>query len=267
MSLMQRIPRHAKEVEIFKPASLADQQEIPSFSLKAPTRRQREDMFYAIRQDGLRLCGQDAMREATIDELCRLWECGPDDEKVAKVRAYWQSSDDHADAIEAQRVERAAAEDAGEELPEEVAPFEHPDHATMTDLFERLEERSPRLRRMGIGNAKYGKALPRYVIAHCVTGWTGLELTPAFDDEVLTIDSVFDLEDEFETRFGDIGKVAIEELSQAAMHRFFLGKDAEKNSESGPASQQTPSGSKATGSASPNGSSPESELSPETPAD
>lgn len=266
MSLMQRIPLHAKEVQIFKPDSLADQKTIPAFTLKAPTRREREDMMYAIRQDGLRRYSQEEMREAMIEELCRLWECDKDDANVAKLRAYWQAADDYAEEAEALALEAEAARDAGEDAPAELAPFEHPETAAVAELLDRLDDLSPRLRRMAISNEKFARSLPRYAVAHCLTGWEGLETQPRFENEVLKIDVVHDLEGELEDQFGDMGKVAVNELAAAAIGRFFMSKAAEKNSSSGPASQQTPLDTKATGSGKTAGQSQASGTSTETPA-
>lgn len=266
MSLMQRIPLHAKEVQIFKPDCLAEQQTIPAFTLKAPTRREREDMMYAIRQDGLRRYSQEEMREAMIEELCRLWECDKEDANVAKLRAYWQAADDYAEEAEALALEAEAAKDAGEDAPAELAPFEHPETPAVAELLDRLDDLSPRLRRMAISNEKFARSLPRYAVAHCLTGWEGLETQPRFENEVLKIDVVHDLEGELEDEFGDLGKTAVNELAAAAIGRFFMSKAAEKNSSSGPVSQQTPVDMKATGSGKTAGQSPESATSTETPA-
>ena len=267
MSLMQRIPLHAKEVKVFKPECLHDQPEIPTFTLRAPTRQQREDMVYALREAGLRKHSDEAIREASIEELCRLWECDEHHEDIQKVRAYWQAVTEYAEEAANRLIEAESAKDSGEDAPPEMPPFEHPDSAAVEELFERLDRRSERLRRMDTDNAKFSRALPRYAIAYCVTGWTGMEAQPKFEDELLTLDSVFELEEEFESRFGDLGGVAIAELAGAAIGRLFLTKGAEKNSASGLASQQTPPDSKETGSASKSGNSPASVSSEETPAD
>ncbi len=266
MSLMQRIPLHAKEVKVFKPECLHDQPEIPAFTLRAPTRQQREDMVYALREAGLRKHSDEAIREASIEELCRLWECDEHHEDIQKVRAYWQAVTEHAEEAANRLIEAENAKDAGEEAPPELAPFEHPDSAAIEELLERLDRRSERLRRMDTDNAKFSRAFPRYAIAHCVTGWTGMQAQPRFEDELLTLESVFEIEEELESRFGDLGSLAVAQLAGAAIGRLFLTKESEKNSASGPVSQQTPPSTKGTGSVSANGKSPASETSTETPA-
>jgi len=263
---MQRIPLHAKEVKSFKPDCLRDLPEIPSFTLRAPARQQREDMAYALREAGLRRHTDEVMREATIEELCRLWSCDDQDEGVQKVRAYWQAVADYTEEAANRLIEADNAKTTGEDAPPEMPPFEHPDTAAVEELLQRLDRRSERLRRMDTDNIKFTRALPRYAIAYCVVGWTGLEITPRFEDELLTLESVFELEEEFENRFGDLGRDAIAELAAASISRLFLSKDAEKNSASGPVSQQTPDNMKETGSGSPNGKSPASEPSGETHA-
>lgn len=266
MSLMQRIPLHAKEVKIFKPDCLKGEADIPAFTLKAPTRQHREDMIYALHEAGFRRHDVDAHREATIEELCRLWECDKEDESVSRLKRYWEAVDEHSDARDEHNAEVAAAVDAGEEPPAPLPPFSYDDQPAIDELLERLDRGSKRLRRMQTDNARYGNAFPRYAIAHCVVGWTGMETQPRFEDELLTLDSVFELEEEFETRFPEHGTLAMEELAAAAIARLFLSKEAEKNLESGPASQRTPSATKRISSASPNGNSQASEPSPETPA-
>ena len=119
---------------------------------------------------------------------------------------------------------------------------------------------------VGTDNIKFARMLPRFAIAHCVTGWTGLDLPPRFEDELLKLEVVYDLEGEFDERFGELGETAMAELAAAAIGRFFMDKEAEKNSASGPASRQTPTITKETGSASPNGQCQASEHSDETPA-
>lgn len=266
MSLMQRIPLHAKEVKEFKPDCLRDQLEIPTFKLRAPTRQQREDMIYALREAGFRKHSVEAFRDATVDELCRLWACDEQDESIQKVLAYWQAMAEYEEEAEHRRIEAGNAKDSGEDAPPDIAPFEHPEGVAVEELLDRLDRRSERLRRMGTDNAKFGRAFPRYAIAHCVVGWTGVEAHPRFEDELLTLDSVFELEEEFETRFGDVGEAAIAELAGAAISRLFLDKAAEKNSASGPASPRTPEATKADGSGGINGTSPASAPSGETPA-
>lgn len=265
--LMQRIPLHAKEVKVFKPECLHDQPQIPTFTLRAPTRQQREDMIYALREAGLRKHSDEAIREATVEELCRLWECDKHHEDIQKVRAYWQAVTEYAEDAANRLIEAENAKDIGEEAPPEIPAFEHPDSVAVEELLERLYRRSERLRRMDTDNVRFSRALPRYAIARCVTAWTGMEVQPKFEDEVLTLESVFEIEEEFESRFGDLGAVAVAELAGAAIGRLFLSKEAEKNSASGPASQQTPTASKETGSGSTIGKSPASAASDETPAD
>lgn len=262
MSLMQRIPLHAKEVKTFKPDSLTDMPDVPVFTLKAPTRQQREDMIYAMREDGFRTHTKEAMREAAVEELCRLWECDANDQQVEQLREFWNASDNYDDDV--QELFEAAKND-GVETPGEIPPFDHPALADVAELFERLERRSKRWRAMAIDNAKYGNAFSRYAIAHCVTGWTGLATVPRFEDELLTIDAVCELADELENRFDIAGETAMADLAKAAVNRLFLTEATEKNSESGPVSQQTPDTTKEVGSGSANGKSPASVSSPETP--
>ena len=254
----QRIPVHAREVQNFTPIALGELQDPPSFKLKAPTREQREEMQYALHEAGLRRHTDEDLREVTIEELCRLWDCDETDENVERLRRYWQAADDYNDEAAEHLAEMLAAQEAGEEAPAPLAAFEHPDDDKVEELTARLVRSSPRLRRMGTENVRFAKQFPRYAIAHCLTGWTGLDAQARFEEGVLKVDSVCDVQDEMEAKFGEKGEAAYVELAGAAVNRFFLTRDAEKNSASGPASKQTPGHTKGTGSASKAGTSQES---------
>lgn len=263
---MQRIPVRPGEKKIFTPVALSEMEKPPTFTLKAPTRAQREEMEFSLHEAGLRRHDDEAMREATIEELCRLWECNEKDENVERLRSYWQAIDDYNDEAEKYLMEFAAAKDAGEETPPPLADFEHPDREAVEELSARLVRSSTRLRRMATDNARFDRQFPRYVIAHALTGWTELDALPRFEEGVMQIDAVCEVQDELKERFGDLGDAAYTELAGAAVSRFYLSKEAEKNSSSGPASQQTPQATKATGSDETSGQSPVSATSEETPA-
>lgn len=263
---MQRIPLHAGETQTFVPTVFAEMESPPSFTLKAPTRRHREDMQYALHEARLRRHNDEDMREAMVDELCRLWQCEETDEKVERLRAYWQAIDEYNDEIESHLMEVQAAKDTGQDPPTDLAPFEHPDSGPVEELIAQLARASDLLGRMGTENVRFSKEFPRYAIAHCVIAWTGFETEPRFEAGTLKIDSVVELLDELEARFDEKGELAFIELASAAVGRFYVTKATEKNSASGPASQQTPRASKVTGSASPNGNSPASVSSDATPA-
>lgn len=262
---MQRIPLHSGETKIFTPAVLAEMQSPPTFTLKTPTRRDREEMQYALHEAGLRRHSDEDIREVMVEELCRLWSCDEQNEEVLRLKAFWQAIDDYAEEAEAHRVEVEAAKEAGEDGPAELAPFAHPDQQQVDDLIDRIERSSSLLRRIGTDNVRFEKEWPRYAVAHCVLAWTGMETRPRFEAGVLQIESVMELHEELEGNFGAEGKVAFVELVSASIMRFYLNKATEKNLSSGPASSQTPLDSKEPGSASTNGSSLASESSTKTP--
>jgi hypothetical protein len=261
---MQRVPLHSGEKKVFKPEIFAEMQAPPSFTLKTPTRRDREEMQYALHEAGLRRHSDEDIREAMIDELCRLWNCDQQNEEVVRLKAFWRAVDDYNDEAEAHRTEVAAAAAADEEPPAELAPFSHPDQQQVDELVARLGRSSALLRRMGTENVRFEKEWPRYAVAHCVIDWTGLETQPRFEAGILKLDSVLDLQDELETKFATEGEVAFIELVSASITRFYLNKATEKNSSSGPASSRTPRDSKEAGQASTNGTSPASASSDET---
>lgn len=263
---MQRIPLHSREKEIFTPTILADLEKPPTFTLKASTRADREDLTYSLRAASLRRHDHDAIREATVSELCRLWVCNEEDENVQLLKRYWLAVDEYNEQIEHHILEAGAAKDAEEEAPAPIPEFEHPDRDAVDELIERLARKSTKLARMSADNLRFQDEFPRYAVAHALSAWTELDAVPRFEEGVMDIEAVRDVQDELKERFGDKGVIAFTELAAAAVNRFYLTKEAEKNSSSGPASQQTPTASKETGSASPNGSSPASDSSEETPA-
>lgn len=264
---MQRIPLHTEEKLVFTPVAFAEMEKPPTFTLKTPSRRQREEMQYAIHEAGLRRHDDETIREATIEELCRLWNCDEEGENVVRFKQFWQAVDEYNDGAEQFLIEAAAAVEAGEEAPPKFPPFEYADQPAIDELMERLAQSSDRLRRLTTQNVRFAKEFPRYVLAHALSGWTELETAPRFEGGVMSLDAVCDLQEELDERFGALGDTAFIELSGQAINRFFLTKGAEKNSASGLASQQTPPDSKGTGSASKSGNSPASVSSDETPAD
>lgn len=263
---MQRVPLHSGEKKVFTPEIFAEMQAPPTFTLKTPTRRDREEMQYALHEAGLHRHTDEEIREVMIEELCRLWNCDEQNEDVLRLKAFWRAVDDYNDEAEAHRIEVAAAKEAEEEPPADLAPFSHPDQQQIDELIARLGRSSATLRRMGTDNLRFEKEWPRYAIAHCVLEWSGIEAKARFEGGILKLESVLEMQDELTAKFGPEGDIAYIELVSASIMRFYLNKATEKNSSSGPASSQTPHDSKEAGSASKTGNSPASEPSDETPA-
>jgi hypothetical protein len=262
---MQRIPTHAAEVKIFTPDSLKDLPDAPTFTLKATSWREREDMEYQISEDGLARYSDGEVREIMVDELCRLWQRERTDPMVERVKAYWKAIDDHLEEVSNRQLEAQAAEDAGEDPPPEVAPFEHPDSAEINELLQRLTRASQTIREVGVSNMKYRRNYPRYTISFGVSKWSGLDTQPQYEGGVITLDAVVDMEAELKQKFGkEKGEEAYAELAIETLKRIYLVPDTEKNSNSPAQSQPTQAGSKENGQASPNGKSPESGSSDET---
>ena len=266
MSDTQRVPVHTDEKKVFTPVSLEQLEVPPSFTLRAPSRKQREELQYALHEAGLRRHNDETIREATIEELCRLWECDETDENVVRLRAFWAAVDEHNDDVEKYLMEVSAAKDAEEEPPAPIADFNHPDQGPVDELIARLARSSIRLRRLATDNVKFSKEFPRFAIAHAVRKWTNLNTRPRFEEGVMQVEAVCEMQEELAERFKEDGEAAFVELAAAAVGRYFLTKATEKNSSSGPASSQTPDDSKADGSASLNGKSPVWASSEETPA-
>jgi|GEM_PF-1911995 hypothetical protein len=266
MSDSQRVPVDASETDTFTPDILKDLPNAPTFTLKATTWRQREAMEYAIEAAGLRRYHDEEVREITVEELCRLWQCDEQSEMIRRVKAYWEAIDDAVEEASNHALETEAAKEAGEEPPEPLPPFEHPDAEEMGDLMRRLTEASERIRKMGVANLRYRREIPRYNIAHALLGWTGLKTVPSFEAGVISIDSVMDLRKELMETFGaEVGAVAFDQVAIRSLKRIYLLPDTEKNSESPAPSASTPAPTKENGQASTNGKSPESEPSGETP--
>ena len=267
MSDMQRVPVDSAETKDFTPPALLDHGAPVSFVLKTVTRRQREAMEYAMAEEGLTRFDDEAMRELTIDELCRLWRVNSDHEDVRRIKEYWSTLDDYFDDVAARQLEIEAATDAGEDVPDPLPPFEHPDAAHFHELMQRLTETSEPIRKAGVANLRHRREFPRFTVAHTVTGWDGLDLTPTFNGGVLTIDCVVELQAALNEKFGkELGEAAYAQLSMETLTRIYLNKAAEKNSRSPAQSPQTQAPTKTAGQASTNGKSPASEPSDETPA-
>lgn len=255
---MQRIPVDAGEVETFTPAALSHVETPPVFRLRAVTRRQREAMEYHLIREGLRRYTEEEIREASIDELCRLWACGPEDEQPQRVRAFWQAVDDYLEHV---RDTMKAHE--GDAAPD-IASFDHPDLAEISALTARLQEASPLLRSMATENIRFDREFPRIAAAHTIIGWTGIATPMVRDAGVLSVDCIADMKDELTETHDEAGKLAWVQLYDAVMKRIYLQPSAEKNSNSPAPSQQTPAPTKDNGQASQAGKSPASEPSTET---
>ncbi|MGN6290387.1 MAG: hypothetical protein ACTHNA_14125 [Sphingopyxis terrae] len=264
---MQRIPLDSGETMTFVPAALSDVEAPPSFVLKAPTRRDRERMEYALLEEGLRHHSEEDMRDTTIDELCRLWDVSKEDPQVQRVLGYWKALDDYIEEVKALAIEAEAARDAGEDGPPELAPFAHPDRDVVNQLLQDLAESSDILRRMSVDEIRWNKEFPRFAIAHCVKRWTGLSKNPRLHAGIVEIDSVCDMQDEMVEKFGDAGRTALNELAATVMRRFYLDRSAEKNSKSPAPSAPTPQATKEAGSDADHGKSPASASSSETPGE
>lgn len=265
MSDMQRVPVDSAETKTFTPPALLDHGAPVSFVLKTVTRRQREAMEYAMAEEGLTRFDDEAIRELTIDEVCRLWQVGSDHESVRRIKDYWSALDDYFDDVAARLLEIEAATDAGEEVPGQLPPFEHPDAEHYDDMMVRLTKTSEPIRRAGVANLRHRREFPRFTVAHTVTGWDGLDLKPDFDGGVLTIDNVVDLHEALVKKYDkELGEAVYAQLSMETLTRIYLNKAAEKNSKSPAQSQQTQAPTKTAGQASTNGKSPVSEPSDET---
>lgn len=256
MSNIQRIPIHAGEDLTFTPLILKDQADAPSFTLKTVSRLGREEMEYSLVAAGLVQHSTEDIRMAYIDELCRLWDCSPDHADIERVRDYWKASDDDAEQRALYETERRAAEDAGEEPPPAIAPFEHPDSATISELFERVHESSPRIRQIRVDSSKWSRNFPRIAIQHCLKGWDGIETPFNCWDKRPLLETIAEMEAELIRRWGHTGAAAYGELSIAAIQRYYLDRSAEKNSKSPAPSPQTPPAMKETGPAKKRGKSP-----------
>ncbi len=266
MSTMQRIPAHAEETKTFTPAALLNEKAPPKFVLKAVSRREREAMQYAMAEEGLVQFNDERMREVAIEEFCRLWKCDPQDEKIERIRTYWQALDEYVDQARANRLEIEEATAAGDDPPPPLGDFSHPDEKEIDGLMERLDEASPTVRKMRVSNVRFQRELSRFAVAHAVTDWTGLPTPPQFEAGLLSLESVVALSEELAEQFGkEKGGIAFLELSMEAIRRIYLDKDAEKNSSSPAPSQPTPQATKEPGSAETNGSSPASASSDATP--
>lgn len=267
MSETQRIPVDVTETKNAKPAALQNTKEPPAFQLKTVDRRQREAMEYAMAEEGLSRVDDEGMRELTIVEVCRLWQCKEDDEKVQRIKGYWSALDDYVEDVSLHQSEIEASALAEEEPPEALPPFEHPDADHFHELMIRLAETSDPIRKAGVANLRYRREFPRFTIAHAVTGWAGLDIEPVFDGGVLDINCVVAMQQELVEKFGkEAGETAYLELSMETLKRIYLNKVTEKNSKSPAPLPWTPEALKGNGQDEISGKSPASESSDEIPA-
>lgn len=241
----QDIPLEASETLAFTPPSLASIEGAPSFTLRAPTTRDKRYHRRLHVEEGLQHHGADAIRTEVLAGLKALWSPDAYAEHAPVIEAYW-------DATDAFVTEKAKDPDLQWSYDAEI-------EAAVQDLTQRVAQAHKPLRRMMADNADFGEMSFPLMVAVVVKNWTGLEFKPVREGGYLTLDSASSLAEALaaiEKANGLDEGAAWVELAVACTNRMYLDPDTAKNSDS-PAPSPTPQVSSTTASADP-GSSPES---------
>lgn len=241
----QDIPLEASETLAFTPPSLAEIDGAPTFTLRAPTTRDKRHHRRLHVEEGLAHHGSDAIRAEVLAGLKLLWSPDAYAEHAPLIEAYWDATDQFV-------TEKAKDPDLEWIYDAEI-------EAAVQDLTQRVAQAHKPLRRMMADNADFGEMSFPLMVAVVVKGWTGLDAKPVREGGYLTLDSAAGIAEalaKVEKANGLDEGAAWVELAVACTNRMYLLPDTAKNSES-PLPSETPPESSTTASADP-GSSPES---------
>lgn len=153
------VPLTRAETEIYKPPTLANLAEPPTFTFRAATVRDKRAFNRALAIDGLKIHSTEALRAALRSELTRLWSEDVRDAELTRLNAFWATLDQN----------QQSGPDDQIEIPAE-------DWAAYNDLMERVLGASELLRTMQADNADFYDFAPKVALGLFLVGWKGLEL-------------------------------------------------------------------------------------------
>lgn len=200
----------------FTPASLADLETPPVFTLRAPTSRDRRQHQRFLIIEGIRPHRSDEIRPEILNGLRQLW--GADDyEKHAPVlEAYWAALD-----------EFAAQRKANQALAVEIHPdfeYDREIETAIRDLIGEVQKNWRPLAVMLADNAEFAEMQPIVAVAVAVKSWAGLNVSRQLENGYLTIDCADMVQEalgKLEEENGLVAGTAWSELFVASLSRTF----------------------------------------------
>lgn len=234
----QDIPLEASDTLVFTPDSLKDCENLPTFTLRAATTREKRFHRRLAAEEGVRTHPPEAIREEVLRGLKSLWSQEDYERHQPIVQSYWDAGDEFA---------LQAKDD-----PDLEWSYDSEIEAAVKDLTRKVQDAWPPLRRLLADNMDYATMTGPLMVAVIVEKWVGLDLPRQTDRGFLTLGCAEALREalaDYEERAGKPGKEvgsAWTELFVACTQRMYLDKEEEKNSESPSPSEMPQTSSKAT---------------------
>lgn len=248
----QDIPLEASDLLAFTPQALAEHKDAPTLTLRAPTWRDKRYQKRLLRENGIRSHDKQALRDEIMRGLKALWTAEDFANHSPKLRAYWEAQDD----FELQQKEDPALEWSYDPVLE----------GHIEDLLRAITREWKPFGIMRADNAEFGEMFELTTAAVVLTGWTGLDVACKLDGGYPTLDTISDLEDAFEAKFGEkAGRLAWAQVLAACSARLYLDEETAKNFVSPAPSETNPSPSTETITSDKDGKSPVQASSTKTP--
>lgn len=252
----QDIPLEASETLAFTPDVLAHIDGAPSFTLRAPTTREKRFRRRIMSEEGVTFHSEEDLRQEVLDALRTvLWG----EEKFAThsqpLKDYWEALDDY-------RAQKKTNQDL-------KWSYDEPTERALLKLLRDVEQSWSPLGRMKADNIDFNEIFMAATVAVVVADWSGLSCAKETDRGYLTIDCVDALANSM-TKVAErkdvLGKLAWLQLFNACANRMSLDGEEEKNSASPLPSGMTPPASNPRKASAKAGKSPASARSSKTPA-
>jgi hypothetical protein len=173
------VPHTKAETEIYKPPTLANLADPPTFKFRPATFRDKRAFSRATMVEDLKVHSTDALRQALRSELSRLWSPEERDAQLARLEAYWAASDQNRDAG-----------------PDNQVIIDPEEAIAYSDLMAAVLGASQLLRSMMADNSDFYAFAPKVALGQFLVGWTGLETPFRREGGVVSIETLTDVEEE-----------------------------------------------------------------------
>lgn len=251
----QDIPLEQSERVDFTPASLKAIPSAPVFVLRSPTRRDERHHRRLIREAGVVMHSDEAIRAEVFIALKALWSPEDYDQHAPRIREYFE-------ALDAYRLQLA-------DDPDLEFGWDKADEEAIQQVVGDATRSWPALLKMNADNADQREMSGPLIAAVVVESWTGLDTRRELDRGYLSMncaEQLFDDLAEFEKANArkhelEVGTAAVE-LHVACLRRMYMSAEELGNSESSPPSPAPRKSSKGRAAS---GKSRKSAASPKTP--
>ena len=251
----QDIPLEASETLVFTPASLESLGDAaPTFRLRACTTRDKRYHRRLHTEEGVFVHSVDDIRREVDEGLKALWSDDVYAEHSQVLKEFWEAQDQFA---------LQAKDD-----PDLTFEYDPEIRRACEELTRKVADAWRPLRRLLADNSEYGEMSMPLMVAVVVKGWSGLDVPLHRERGYITLDNAEAVRDALKA-IEEANKLpkgtAWTELFIACTKGMYLDQDEAKNSASPSPSETTPPASSETPISEPDGASPASASSTETP--